>query len=74
MQIYKINDNLKKCVKIGDNMNNEIISEDMHKFLIISTLILVMGCILIFQLISTINITNFNSQDNNISMIYNVIE
>ena len=55
-------------------MNNEIISEDMHRFLIISTLILVMGCILIFQLISTINITNFNSQDNNISMIYNVIE
>lgn len=53
-------------------MNKEIINEDMHKSLVISTLILVMGCILIFQLISTINITNIKSQDNNISMIYNV--
>lgn len=53
-------------------MNNEILNEDMHKFLITSTLILVMGSILMFQLISTIKLTNIKSQDNNISMIYNV--
>lgn len=55
-------------------MSQNIICEDTKRFLVISTLILVMGCILVFQLISTINITTLVEKENNISIVYNITE
>ena len=52
-------------------MNKEVINKDMHKFLIISTSTLVLGCILIYQLICTISLVS-TKQDNNISIVYNI--
>lgn len=55
-------------------MNKEVISNETKKFLLISTSILVLGCILIYQLICTIKITSINSNDNNVSIVYNITE
>ena len=52
-------------------MNKEVISKDMHKFLMISTSMLVLGCIFIYELICTISLIP-TQQDNNISIVYNI--
>lgn len=55
-------------------MNKEVISKELNRFLIISTLILVIGCISIYQIICTIKLTSVTSSKNNISLVYNITE